>query len=400
MGSMPRPGRSSSTLINLRELAGGPLAEEGKNMAALGRLSLRAVAGLLLVLGAITVSASLATAASGPAGVDPIIDYTNYPNGILPAGCGAQGDTLVNGEQFTVNGVSVGSLRELIVSPTDVVVMTWESFSAGCEGAGVSLSVKTAPSPDFNPGVDQYLAGFDYCGPGGPACTAPFRLTIDMRAIGGTTCYQLDANAGRPLEIVGPSGSYYSLNQPVNLLISALNGGSAPCQIVPCANAPAGSTIPAGTFACDRLQPTTTTTEQPPSPRPTTPTTCAPGQVLNGSGQCVAPTPTTCAAGQVLNGSGQCVAPTPTTCGVGQVLNAAGQCVGVAGITATTLRTCPAGQVLNAANQCVATAPIVTATRALPVTGRTTVPFLLTGAGLLAAGAVLLRLSVRTTVRA
>lgn len=370
-------------------------------MAAFGRLSLRAVAGLLLVLGAVTVSASLASAASGPAGVNPITDYTNYPNGILPAGCNAQGDALVDGEQFTVNGVTVGSLRELTVSPTDVVTMTWTGFAPGCEGAGVSLSVKTAPSTDFDPGVDQYLAGFDYCGPGGAACVAPYRLTIDMRAIGTTTCFQLDANAGRPLEVVGPNGSYYSLNQPVNLLISALNGGTSPCQVAPCANAPAGSTIPAGTFACDRLQPTTTTTERPPSPRPTspTPTTCAPGQVLNGSGQCVAPTPTTCASGQVLNSAGQCVAPTPTTCGAGQVLNSAGQCVGVAGITATTLRTCPSGQVLNASNQCVATAPIVTTSRALPVTGPTTVPLVLAGVALLVSGAVLMRLSVRSSVR-
>lgn len=367
-------------------------------MAALWRLSLRAVAGLLLVLGGVTVSASLATAASGPVGVDPIVDYSNYPNGIIPSGCGAQGDALVNGELFTVDGISAGSLRDLTIGPTDSVTMTWDSFAPGCESAGVSLSVKTAPSPNFDPSVDQYLAGFDYCGPGGPSCTAPFRLTIDMRVIGGTTCYQLDANAGRPLEVVGPSGSYYSLNQPINMLISALNGGSTPCQVVPCANAPAGSTIPEGTFACERLLPTTTTTEQPPSPRPTT---CAAGQVLDSSGQCVAPTPTTCAAGQVLNASGQCTTPTPTTCGVGQALNAAGQCVGVAGITATTLRTCPAGQVVNAANLCVATAPIVTTTRTLPVTGRTTAPFVLSGVAMLVAGAVLMRLSVRrSAVRA
>jgi hypothetical protein len=337
-------------------------------MAAISRVTLRLLAAVLVVAGALTLTTSLATAATGPAGVAPITEYGAYPAGVLPVGCTAQGADLLVGEQFTVNGVSVGSLRELTVSNTDVIVMTWNSFAPGCEGAGLSLSVKIAPSADFDPGVDQYLAGFDYCGPGGPACNGN-RLTLDLRAIGSATCFQVDANAGRPLEIVGPSGDYYSVNQPVNVLVSALNAGSEPCVVPPCATAPAGSGIPAESFACDpEVAPTTTsttlapapttTTEAPPAPRPTTPPTTAP-----------------CAAGQVRDANGQCVA--------------------VAAATTTTVRTCPSGQVLNTAGQCVATAPVVATNRTLPVTGGTTLPFTLVGIGLLGIGAVMLRVSAR-----
>jgi hypothetical protein len=179
-----------------------------------------------------------------------------------------------------------------------------------------------------------------------------------MSVIDGATCYQADATAGPPLDVVGPSGSYYSFGQPRSLLISAHNGGTTPCQIPPC---PYDETIPLPALACDRLAPAPTTTTAPDEVTTTTVEQATTTTAPSGIGQ----TTTTLAA-----------APTTT-------LAAA----------PTTTAPCPAGQVMRD-GRCVAAT--------LPATGSrpTTLPGLLLGAALALTGAALVLWSARAGRRA
>ncbi|MEZ5236117.1 MAG: hypothetical protein R2749_26000 [Acidimicrobiales bacterium] len=127
-------------------------------------------------------------------------------------------------------------------------------------------------------------------------------------------CYQLDANVGPPLEIVGPAGSFYSINGQFNTLLSANNGGAGDCTPPPCEAPNAPADMPAAAAACQDLQATTTTATVAPTTVPTT--ACAAGDHLRW--QCPAarahrplpvPEPTRNAAGECVNvlstGAGQ-----------------------------------------------------------------------------------------------
>jgi len=237
--------------------------------------------------------AAVAQAADSPPGVSAVTNYATYPASEYPAGCFSVGSDIVTNEQFRVNGgPPASSMAELSIAPGDVITMTWDGFAPGCEQAGISLAIKIADAPGFDASSDQYLSGFDYCGPAGSPCTAPHQLTLDTSALAGSSCFQLDATIGRPLNIVGPSGSFYALNSPINMLISAHNGGVTPCVTPPCATNPQ---LPAGALECAEAPPPTNppptnppptqppatqppvtqpppSIDPPPSPRPTTPT--------------------------------------------------------------------------------------------------------------------------------
>ncbi|MEZ5266514.1 MAG: hypothetical protein R2755_33045 [Acidimicrobiales bacterium] len=81
-------------------------------------------------------------------------------------------------------------------------------------------------------------------------------------------CYQLDANVGPPLEIVGPAGSFYSINGQFNTLLSANNGGAGDCTPPPCEAPNAPADMPAA--------PPPARTCRPPRPPPQRPPPCPP----------------------------------------------------------------------------------------------------------------------------
>jgi hypothetical protein len=276
------------------------------------RLSALVMAGLAMVALGIGASPAFGQAnqSGGPA---PITDYANYPLGlgIIPEGCTAQGPDVVEGEQFSVDGgAPVANMRDLGEVANDAVVtMTWTSFAPGCENVGITLSRKISITPAFNAADVQYLNSWSYCGPGGVPCTAPYSLTLDLRLAAPVHCYQLDANIGPPLNVVGPDTAYYSLNSQFNMLISAKNGGTEPCTPEPC---PTNPMVPEASAEC---QEATTTTTPPTTPPPTTSTSAPAGTTTTTE---AAPPPpggqpttsvTVCGANQQLDSTtGQCVA--------------------------------------------------------------------------------------------
>lgn len=252
-------------------------------------VSLMTVGFLSVILG-VTAQVSSAEPA-------PITDYGAYP-GPLPATCAVDGANVITGASYSVNGTTASDLNDLAPNPGDTVTMTWTGFAPGCETVGIGLSVKIALAPTFNAEDDQYLHAFDYCGPLGPACEAPYTLSIAVMPASTAPCWQIDAHLGAPLSIVGPSGSYYGLGRTPNMLISANNGGANPCAPPPCETNPA---VPAGAIECT---PVTSTTLSPPTT--VAPTTTAPPAVVPTS---AAVTPTTvCAETEVLDAStGRCI---------------------------------------------------------------------------------------------
>ncbi len=221
-------------------------------------------------------------------GPPPVTEYGTYPAGLIPDGCTAQGEELLVGEQYTVDGVTSSSLRNFATIAQDAIVtMTWTGFAPGCEGVGISLSRKISGQTNFDPSDNQYLNVWAYCGPGGTPCTAPFSLTLDLGLSPQVACYQMDANAGPPLNIVGPAGTFYSSNPGgFNTLISAHNGGTgSDCTPPPC---PTNPNLPAQSWECIETATTETTappTTQPPTTQPPTTASTTPPSTVTTSGQ-------------------------------------------------------------------------------------------------------------------
>jgi hypothetical protein len=283
--------------------APGPGGEAPR--AGIGALLLAALICGVAIIG--TVSTASAQTSNDPS-PPPITDYANYPLGlgIIPASCteASAADIVLNPRFSADGGPEVNDLRLLDLTSAGRVSMRWDGFAPGCEGVGLSLSVKASGSTVFDPTIDQVGLRSAYCGPspGMIPCAAPFELTLllqDATIDAMPACYQVDASLGPPLAVVGPSGSFYGiLNGQFDMLVSAWNGGIAPC----------GTPVTVTTLA----PPTTPPTTAPPA----TPTTAPP------------PTASPTSAGAV----------TTTTCPAGQTMTASG-CVAVAGVTATIPRT-------------------------------------------------------------
>jgi LPXTG-motif cell wall-anchored protein len=349
--------------------------------------------GLALVL----VAAWSGVSQAAPA---PITDYANYPPP-LPAGCTADGPSVLTGVQFAANGRTAASLRDLNLVGGDTVTMTWTGFAPGCEGVGIGLSFKIAQAPTFVVSDNQYLQSFDYCGPDGTPCSAPFTLTLTLPTATSVPCGQLDAHIGRPLAIVGPSGAYYNLNNPVNMLISAFNGGGGDCTVPPC---PTNPSVPAGSMLCEAQTTTTTTaptttTTVPPTTQTTSGEVCATNPSLPAnSPQCQPTTSTTSAPVCATNpnlpaGSPLCAPSTENTSGQVCATNPAILATSAACQPATSssaVSTCPAGQQMDAVTgTCVATSVLAARVSGLPFTGSNTRPALLLAGLLMLVGAPL-----------
>lgn len=281
-------------------------------MRARSRTSTRAliVGFALAIVGAVL---GFSTAIGGA--VDPITDFRTYPPA-LPAGCDSDGSGILNGLNFSAAGQSSPSLRSLAVTNGDLLTMTWTSFAAGCEGAGIGLSIKTSNATVFVESDNQFVVSWNYCGPEGPACAAPFSLTLVLPPVASVPCWQLDAHVGPPLAIVGPAGAFYGLNQARSSLISARNDGTEPCTFVPCAS---DAAIPAPAWSCRPVTATTpptappTTPVTPPAPKPTAPCADNPAIPATDPACLPQPKPEPCATNPALPVGAPGCRPTPTT---------------------------------------------------------------------------------------
>jgi len=198
----------------------------------------RAATALLFLLALLASFAVLSPGASADPEPDgaPITDYANYPDklGIFADACSARGAGLITGETFTVDGETSSRLENFDLAVGDTITMRWTGFAAGCEETIVSLSIKQAEQPTFDPDDNQELKDWDLCGTAANPCDGSLTLTIPDDVCN----WQIDAALGPPLRVVGPDGSYYNANTRVangmpggsDMLISANNGG---CETPP-----------------------------------------------------------------------------------------------------------------------------------------------------------------------
>jgi hypothetical protein len=278
------------------------------------RISAIATTALAVVLMVWGTTAAFAQSGAQSASPPSITDYANYPLGlgIIPAGCTTQGAGILTGTQYSMNGgAPVGDLAALGQIPADATItMTWTGYAPNCEGIGVSLSRKIAQQVGFSEADNQYLNAWSYCGPQGNPCTG-MTLTLDLSQAAPVACYQMDANVGPPLQIVGPGGAFYSINGEFNTLLSANNGGAEPCAPAPCPVPGSPPDMPASAAACQDLQ-ATTTTAAPTTAAPTTaPSSTAPPVTTSGPGQVAGTSTSTAPCGpnqQRDAATGQCVA--------------------------------------------------------------------------------------------
>jgi hypothetical protein len=234
---------------------------------------LRALGAALMVAGLLLTVTSTATAQTSP---QPVTDFADYPDtsqAMLTDGCDFSG---VTGVAFSVNGQpttgDLGALPELAAG--DAVTMSWAGVTPACVGSAISLAVKDAPAPIFDPAVDQpitpggYTVTFLTAGAGSVTLIMP-----DLTPFGHACAYQMDAVVGLPLAIVGPSGSFYSAasrgDNRRTTLISFRNSAYEVCttqETTTTTTAPTTTTTTAPTTTTTTA-PTTTTTA------PTTTTT-------------------------------------------------------------------------------------------------------------------------------
>jgi hypothetical protein len=220
-----------------------------------------ALVGLLIaVLGGLFVSFAPTAGAATEATVPAITDYATYPQaGLIPDGCNADGAGVLVGVSYTITHDSVDrtvanlSVEQLFIG--DTVKMSWTDYTAGCEGIGVSLAVKSTDHNVFVLSDNQHLISYQYCS--GTDCGGSGQgfgnLTIHVPSKQAACNFQFDAVIGPPLADVGPAGSYYGdfnrqqagKNSGPNMLIGYSNGGKGEC-IAPTATASQSCTTEGG----------------------------------------------------------------------------------------------------------------------------------------------------------
>lgn len=203
--------------------------------AARGAAVVVAIVTIALTGVAAIPSAGAATA-SGP---QPVTDYASYPQPAILGSCPQEGRGVLEGVSFSNGTRTAASLAGLgSLAPGTSVSMTWSRFAAGCDGVGVSLSIRRSDTPAYDPSTNHEVVGpFAYCGPEGDACTAtagrygPLTVTLPPRT---ALCdYRLDAALGRPLAVAGPAGSYPDAagrGHGADLAVDAADGTYGGCQ--------------------------------------------------------------------------------------------------------------------------------------------------------------------------
>jgi hypothetical protein len=257
------------------------------------------VSALANVVAATSAGAQQVPDAQRPPLVTDFAAYPSTPQAFLGPTCDFTG---VLGSTYTValgaGGTAgpVGDLAQLPVltgpngTAPDVVTWTWTGVTPACVGSAVSMVVKVALGPSFDPNVDQltgpnggYVVGFLTAGPG----TLTFPMP-DLARFGLGCDYQLDAIVGIPLQDVGPSGSFFSgpLRQQQGkangddrtTVLSAKNGTYPSCTVPPSTTVPVTTplTAPSTTVPPTTAPPTTPPTTGPPTTPATVPPTTGP----------------------------------------------------------------------------------------------------------------------------
>jgi hypothetical protein len=248
------------------------------------RLACFGAAAALISGGALGYEAVSQIAAAQP---PPVITagYAAYPaSGSIPTSCLTDGPGVVQGLRFFLipgpgtptrpaqwttdpgpsgDYATTRSSRRFqtfpspSVFPGDTVVALWDAWTPGCDGVGVSMSVKKTDGPTFDIAGDQALVreptgseDFAWCQSGTDPCTSGGvnRLQVVIPPAAVTCNFQLDLVIGPPLETVGPHGSYYtaSVRQQADaaglgtfnaggpdMLLDALNQGLGNCAQLP-----------------------------------------------------------------------------------------------------------------------------------------------------------------------
>ena len=190
-----------------------------------------------------TLLVGLAATLARPVGAqtpgDPsllVTDYQNYPDTPQTAvgpDCDA-GDITLNGVR--VNGgplaANLAALPELVTGDT----VTAELISGpDCVGGILSLTIKAADTPTFDPSRNQRNVAFSYDAVValGEGRTTLIELIIPPMPDDEDCFYQLDVVTGYPLAVVGPEGSFYHPSsrgdQLRNMLVDARNGALTAC---------------------------------------------------------------------------------------------------------------------------------------------------------------------------
>jgi hypothetical protein len=268
----------------------------------------RALALVLITLGALLAFtgpgpfgsvASAQTNTNGGVTINSINGYAAYPDDAsLPPGCNAF--SVLQGLQYRVDpdgagaqpaGAPVGTLSALGNLPFGAtVIMTWTGYSTGCTSV-ISLSVKRADGPVFDPATNQELLTFVACDAAGNGCTvAPgsYRLELTMPTFNQGGChYQVDAVVGPPLDVVGPNGSYYSnvyresfpntMNETGDSMLIHANNGRGVCE------PPQETTTTTVATTTTTLATTTTALATTTTTEPGTTTTTVPGSTTTVS---------------------------------------------------------------------------------------------------------------------
>lgn len=287
----------------------------------------RALALVLITLGALLAStgagplgsaASAQTNTNGGVSINSISSYATYPDdAILPPGCNAF--SVLQGLQYRVDpdgagaqpaGAPQGSLAALGSLPFGAtVIMTWTGYTQGCASV-ISLSVKRADGPVFDPQTNQELLTFVACDAAGNGCTvAPgsYRLELTMPTFDQGGChYQVDAVVGPPLDVVGPNGSYYSnvyresfpntMNETGDSMLIHANNGRGVCE-PPQETTTTTVATTSTTLATTTTTQATTTTTEPGTTTTTVPSTTTTASVL---GTTLTQPSTTSTSAQVL----------------------------------------------------------------------------------------------------
>ena len=277
--------------------------------------ALVAIAGILTLL---TVTTAGAQNPGDPALV--VTDYGNYPDtpqAGASAACSAE-DVLLDGDGagFTLNG---GPLRPTLAALGDLQsgdVITASLFvTPDCVGSVLSVTLKDAEQPFFDPSTNQINVGFESVS----GVSGLTTITFTVPPIPGDDCfYQLDAVVGYPLAIVGPDGSFYNPanrgGRGRNMLIDASNGALTACveATTTTTSTTSSTTSTTGPSTTSTTTPSTTSSTASTTPSPSAPTTSPPRPTTTAA------TPTTAAAA-VLGARVQQAAPTIPATGSGDV---------------------------------------------------------------------------------
>jgi hypothetical protein len=285
------------------------------------RRTLLALGVTLLVIGLALMLAPSTARAQIPDDERPplVTDYANYPGtpqAFLTPGCDGAG---MIGSSFTFDfaaGGTAGPIPDLDDAPVlaqgDLVTWSWIDVAPECVGSAVSLVVKVALGPSRDPFTNQVT------GPNGGysveflASTGPGEITFPMPDLArfGLGCdYQLDAIVGIPLQVIGPSGSFFTqfLRELVGTdtadtrttLVSAQHGTYLNCLVAPTTSTSTTTTTAPTTTT---TAPTTTTSAPVATTAPTTTTT---PPTTTSAAQAPSPPPQTIVVVQTT--------PTPTT---------------------------------------------------------------------------------------